>query len=74
MTNFRPTKPQHPQRPASYFTPKRAVTLDEARADGTSALALRRLSMKHAGKVGDDLLRVAEQLAANDNRVGRRAA
>lgn len=68
------TTKRHPQRPASYFAPKRAVTFDEALADGTSALALRRLSMKHAGKVGDDLLRVAEQLAANDNRVGRRAA
>lgn len=58
------------------FAPKRAVTLEEARADGTSSLVLQRLSRKYSCHIGDDLRRVAAQLAAsNDNNgVERRVA
>lgn len=51
---------------------KRAVTLEEARADGMSPIALRNIAAKYRCHIGDDLRRVAQQLAAeNDNRARR---
>lgn len=62
-------------RPISKVASTRAVTLEEARADGLSQGALLDVASKHRGPIGDDLRRVAAFLAAsNDNRAGRRAA